>query len=324
MRRPDSLRYARQRGVALITVLLVFAVVAVIAAEMLRRSQLTLRSVDNLIEARQAWYYALGGEALARQILALDARSNRGDRDSLDEPWALAGEQPPFEIEGGAIKLEIRDLQGRFNLNSLVDADGNAFEPALPRLKQLFAGLGVDARLAGQWRDWVDRDQNAQPDGGEDAAYPRYRTAAGPEADVSALRLLRDMQPEQFERTEPHVAVLPADALLNINTADGAVLRALTPIISAHASQILARQREGGFADLAALEAVIGPGADLSGLSVSSGYFEAITTVQYGDRLLRLRSVLRRDQNSGAITVLSRSRTPIAATNATSTGNQDR
>jgi hypothetical protein len=50
--------------------------------------------------------------------------------------------------------------------------------------------------------------------------------------------------------------------------------------------------------------------------------------VKYGDRLLRLRSVLKRDQTSGAITVLSRSRTPIAATmatkNATSTGNQDR
>jgi general secretion pathway protein K len=315
----------RQRGVALITVLLVFAVVAVIAAEMLRRSQLTLRSVDNLIEARQAWYYALGGEALARQILALDVRSARGDRDSLDEPWALAADQPPFEIEGGAIKLEIHDLQGRFNLNSLVDADGSAVEgAALPRLRQLFAGLGVDARLAGQWRDWVDRDQLAQTDGGEDSAYPRYKTAGGPEVDLSALRLLRDMQPADFERIAPHVAVLPADALLNINTADGAVLRALTPIISAHASQILARQREGGFADLAALESLIGPGADLSGLSVSSRYFEAITTVQYGDRLLRLRSVLKRDQNSGAIAVLSRSRTPIAAATTAFTENQDR
>lgn len=309
--RPHPL--SRQRGVALITVLLVFAVVAVIAAEMLRRGQLNVRSVGNLLESRQAYYYALGGEALARQVLALDARNGRGGRDSLDEAWAKVAEQAPFEIEGGAIKVEIRDLQARFNLNSLVDVQGTPIEGvALPRLKQLFAVLGTDARLADQWRDWVDRDQIPQPGGAEDASYPNYKTAGGPEADISSLRLLRDMQPETFDKIAPHVAVLPPDALININTADATVLRALTPIISARASQILARQQQGGYANLGELAQVLGEGADVTGLSVNSGYFEVITTVQYLDRLLRLRTVLKRDQNSGAITVLSRSRTPLA------------
>ena len=308
--RPHPL--SRQCGVALITVLLVFAVVAVIAAEMLRRSQLNVRSVGNLIESRQAYYYALGGEALARQVLALDASNGRG-RDSLDEAWAKVAEQAPFEIDGGAIKVEIFDLQGRFNLNSLVDGQGVPVEGiALPRLKQLFAVLGVDARLADQWRDWVDRDQMPQPSGAEDASYPNYKTAGGPEADISSLRLLRDMQPEAFDKIAPHVAVLPPDALININTADATVLRALAPIIAARASQILARQQQGGYADLGELTSILGEGADVTGLAVNSSYFEVITTVQYLDRLQRLRSVLKRDQNSGAISVLSRSRTPLA------------
>lgn len=325
-RQSRSQRRFRQRGVALITVLLVFAVIAVIAAEMLRRSQLNVRSLGNLLESRQAYYYALGGEALARQLLALDVRNGHGNKDSLDEAWARAGEQAPFAIDNGAIKIEIHDLQGRFNLNSLVDAQGQPVEGRpLPQLKQLCAVLGVNARYAEQWRDWIDRDQLAQPGGAEDAAYPHYKTAGGPEADVSALRLLRDMQPEAFDQIAPHVAVLPPDAPLNINTADSAVLRSLPPIISTHASQIQARQRQGGYADLGELQQALGGSAEMTGLSVNSRYFEVITTVKYFDRLQRLRSVLRRDQNSGAITVLSRSRVPlVAAADTANRENQDR
>jgi type II secretory pathway component PulK len=45
-------RRGRQRGVALITVLLVFALATVVAAEMLRRSQLGVRSFGNLLASR--------------------------------------------------------------------------------------------------------------------------------------------------------------------------------------------------------------------------------------------------------------------------------
>ena len=316
----------KQRGVALITVLLVFAVVAVIAAEMLRRSQLNLRSVSNLIDTRQAYYYTLGGEALARKILALDVKNGHGKKDSLDEPWAKAKEQPPFEIENGAIKVEINDLQGRFNLNSVVDAQGQPSSGTeLQTLKQLFAAVGVDARYADEWRDWVDADQAALPTGGEDAAYEHYKTAGAAEADVSALRLLKGMKPEDYDKIAPHVTVLPKGALpvgdepatvttINVNTADSTVLRALGPIISAHASQIIVRQQQGGYASVAELQTALGAGADVAGLDVTSNYFEVITTVKYLERVQRLRSVLQRDQTSGAITVLSRSRIPFADT----------
>lgn len=314
-----TLRLSKQRGVALITVLLVFAVVAVIAAEMLRRSQLNVRSVSNLIDTRQAYYYTLGGEALARQLLALDVRNGHGNKDSLDEAWAKTAEQAPFEIADGAIKVEIHDLQGRFNLNSLVDANGLPIEEALGRFRQLLAALGLSARYADQWRDWVDRDQAAQPNGAEDAAYPHYKTAGGPEADVSALRLIKDMQPDDYDKLAEKVAVLPADALININTADSAVLRAYSPIMGAQIEQIKARQKQGGYADVTELQQAVGAGLNVAGLAVNSNYYEVITTVKYLDRFQRLRSVLKRNPTSGAITVLSRSRTPFVGPNESGT-----
>lgn len=302
---------SRQRGVALITVLLVFAIVAVIAAEMLRRSQLNLRSVSNLIDSRQTYYYAMGGEALARQVLALDVRNQKVDKDSLDEDWAKVGELPPFEIDNGAIKVEIHDLQGRFNLNSVVDKQGlPAAGDALFRLQQLFAAIGVDARYAGLWRDWVDCDQTGLGNCAEDAAYPDYKTAGAPEAEISALRLLRDMKPEDYDKIAPHVATLPPSTSININTADSTVLRALGPIIGGQASQIRSRQQRGGYADLAELQSLL-PDPDIAGLDVKSSYFEVITTVKYLDRVQRLRSVLHRDHTSKTITVLSRSHLPF-------------
>ena len=55
-----------QRGVALITVLLVVAIVTVVSAAMVARQQLSIRASSNQLQARQAWHYALGGEALAQ------------------------------------------------------------------------------------------------------------------------------------------------------------------------------------------------------------------------------------------------------------------
>ncbi|MFS6991957.1 hypothetical protein ABMZ18_23655, partial [Escherichia coli] len=54
-----------QNGVALITVLLVVAVVTIVCAGLIIRQQLAIRSSANQLHVRQAWHYALGGERLA-------------------------------------------------------------------------------------------------------------------------------------------------------------------------------------------------------------------------------------------------------------------
>src|SRR5690606_20516837 len=118
----------------------VFALAAVIAGTMLQRSHQLASVVGNQLNSRQAYYFALGGEALARQLLAADRRDN--EQDSLDEPWAALEQRHRFEVEGDRVAIEIRDLQGRFNLNNVVDESGAPRAEGVAQLRRLLQALG--------------------------------------------------------------------------------------------------------------------------------------------------------------------------------------
>lgn len=212
--------------------------------------------------------------------------------------------------------VAIVDLQSRFNLNNLVNEQG-APDPAMTAaLARLLARLGAPARLAAQWQDWIDADQQVGPDGAEDADYGGERRTAGmPEADVSALRLLRDIDAEAYDRIAPYVATLPPGTPLNVNTASAEALQSLSSIIDAGlAARIVARQARGGFKDVQEFILFVGGDAELAArVAVGSRHFEAIVTVRHGDHWLRLRSQLERDPASGDIAVTARHRMPLDA-----------
>lgn len=299
----------RQRGVALITVLLVFALVAVIATEMLHRSQLNLRSVGGLVESRQAYYYALAGEAYARQLLARDIVERNSTTDTLIEPWAQTKDQEPFPIDNGKLQIEIHDLQGRFNLNNVVDVQGLVQVDGVAQFRRLLQALQLNMNYASEWTDWVDRDQIRSSNGAEDADYSGYLTAGAPEADISALRLLHSMKPEDYAKLAPHVTVLPINnSKINVNTADVEVLS--TIMTTSQAAQVVARQQGGGYRSVDEIQP-----PPSSPIDVRSDYFEVVTTVNYANRWQRVRTVLQRSQSnpSGPVTfqVLSRVRSPL-------------
>lgn len=144
---------SRQRGVALITVLLVVAIVTVVSAAMVARQQLSIRATSNQLQARQAWHYALGGEALAQAILARDLRAGAtgepgasGEAAAVDhllEPWAQP--LPAFEIDQGEILVRIEDMAGRFNLNDLL-RDQQPNPAAVEQFRRLLLRLQISAR----------------------------------------------------------------------------------------------------------------------------------------------------------------------------------
>ena len=80
-----------QRGVALITVLLVVALVTVVCASLLLRQQLAIRSTGNQLLVRQAQYYAEGGELLASALLRRDLRGEQVDHLGESRPALRAG-----------------------------------------------------------------------------------------------------------------------------------------------------------------------------------------------------------------------------------------
>ncbi|WAJ36132.1 type II secretion system minor pseudopilin GspK [Pseudomonas sp. GOM7] len=303
-----------QRGVALITVLLVVAVVTVVCAGLIARQQLSIRSSANQLHVNQAWQYALGGETLAKAILQRDLR--RGDPrlpvDHLGEPWA----QPmsfPLD-EGGELRVRILDPSGRFNLNGLVRR-GQVNQLALQRFRRLLLRLQIDKPYAERLADWLDADSEPLgSQGAEDNQYllatPPYRAANRSLTDASELRLLLEMDEADYRRLLPFVTALPSEVALNVNTASALVLSSLADGLDGNAATALvaARGREG-FASLAAFTAqpmLAGLGTGIGqGVAVGSNHFEVISEVSLGERRVVLRSLLQRS-NDGQVSVLAR------------------
>ncbi|MBC9250105.1 general secretion pathway protein GspK [Pseudomonas alcaligenes] len=301
---------SRQRGVALITVLLVVALVTVVCAGLILRQQLAIRSTGNQLAVRQAQYYAEGGERLAQALLRRDLQTGDVQVDHPAEAWAKPLLSFPLD-EGGELHLRIEDLAGRFNLNSLA-AGGEAGELALLRFRRLLQQLQLNPAYAERLPDWLDTDQEAAGSGGaEDDQYlllkPPYRTGPGRIIEVSELRLLLGMSEADYRHLLPFVSALPVAVELNINTASLPVLACLGEGIPTSTLKALieGRGRTGYRDNSAFLQALTAYDVNPQGLTVGSRYFRATTEVTLGERRQVLVSYLQRG-NDGRVRVTAR------------------
>jgi general secretion pathway protein K len=310
----------RQSGVALITVLLVVAIVTVVCAGLIARQQVSIRNSANQMLQRQAWQYALGGEALGESLLLRDLRAKGADpQNPVDHPledWAKP--LPVFPVDNGEIAVRIEDLAGRFNLNSLVQ-DGHPDRQAVERFKRLLERLQIDQPYAERLVDWLDADQEPTGEhGAEDNQYllalPPFRSAGREMRDASELRLLQGMTEAYYRVLTPYVVALPAKTPLNVNTASALVLSCLSDRLDPGSAQALVNGRgREGYRDVRAFldqQALAGSGVRASGLAVGSRFFRVTSEVRLAERRLLLTSVLFRDAKQ--VRVLHRDQSPPA------------
>jgi len=230
-RRPTPIR-VRQRGVALITAVLIVALATILAVNIGFNGFLDQRRSATRFALDQGLQVALGAEAWAADTLRRDAMQS-GKQDTLTEEWATP--IPPIPIEGGEVAGYLEDMQGRFNLNSLVMRQGNDFVPdpaAVRRLERLLEILELEPKWAGIIADWIDSDGQAGfPDGAEDSVYtsqaPPYRTAEMPITRASELLALAEFGIDRYRRLEPFVTALPIGTPINLCTASPELLDAL-------------------------------------------------------------------------------------------------
>jgi general secretion pathway protein K len=321
---------ATQRGVALVTALLVVSVVTVAAVAMATRQHIDVRRTGNLIHGEQAYDYALAAESWARVILRRDLQDN--DYDSLADDWATA--LPPLAVEGGQVDGAVEDLQGRFNLNNLVDAGTAAagekgrigtrdIDANIAYYKRLLDLLGLEPALADALADWLDADGNVRfPDGAEDEYYllmeRPYRAANRLLVSVSELRLVKGYDQQAMELLLPHVTVLPGETSINVNTATPIVLQALNPELNeSDVSALILDRGENGYEninDFLSHNSLAGLELDVD-VDVTSDFFRVLTDVMIGNSRVQLESLLERlQQGSAASTrIVSRTRTRIRA-----------
>jgi general secretion pathway protein K len=298
-----------QRGVALITAVLVVAIGTMIAVNLMWQGTLDLRRAEAALAADQGLLYVQGAEAWAADVLRQDLVDSP-DSDHLSEQWAI--ELPPLPVEGGAISGRLEDLQGRFNLNNLVAADGQEDPFARQQLERLLLHLELDPGLAGAVVDWIDPDTELRfPTGGEDVAYvdqdPPYRTANSMITSASELMAIEGFDRETYVRLAPYVAALPTGTKLNVNTASDVLLATLSDDIDLATAGYLLDERAGAeFIDIeATFSGLVEPDV-LEEIDGVSEHFLLTATVALGSNQLTMRSVLQRDR-SGITRALFRS-----------------
>jgi len=292
----------RQRGVALITALVVVAIAAGIAVAIAWQTNLDTRRTANLVQGDQAMEYALGAEAWAEQILARDARKKPGVT-AFDQTWAQ--QLPPLPVDGGEIQGKIEDLQGRFNINSLATAQGQGQNPAqaLQQFQRLLLALGQDPTLASAVQQWFTGTPSGASDATDDyysRLQPPYLTA-GPGSSmqsVSELLLVKGITPAVYAQISPYLCALPAGAAtpVNINTASGPVIESLDSHVTADiASQVIGER--GSTALKSSPQAFTAIPITPANMGFDSNYFLLTVVAKIGSTHVTLYSLLYRNNN---------------------------
>ncbi|WP_312408181.1 type II secretion system minor pseudopilin GspK [Pseudomonas rhodesiae] len=216
---------AKQRGMAIISALLIAAVVAVIAAGLLTRQRVFTRSLEAEQLRIQGQWLLLGALEDSRQRL-WEARQ-KDVLTRLDQPWARA--------QKGLFEGRLEDEQGKFNLRNLVNR-GRPDAEQVQNFERLCGLIGVDGALSRRISQRViaSYDQTEQP-----AKYPMLRG-------LDDLSSVEGLDPLLLQRMQGFISVLPGVTWVNGNTARAEVLSAVVPGLSLSQAQALVAERDGG------------------------------------------------------------------------------
>jgi len=220
----------RERGVALLVAILLVALATVIAASLAYHNAMTARRTIGAFDYDQALLVTEGTEAFAAYGLQQTFRNQPSQIDP-EQPWA----QPigPISVSPGVtLEASLEDLQGRFNLNSVVGSDGTTVNTQqLQAFRELLTLVGLKPQWADDWVNWIDKSPTpAVADAPAASAYlemdPPYHTPNLPVTSASELLALPNFGRARFERIAPYVTALPVGTALNTCTASPQVLDA--------------------------------------------------------------------------------------------------
>lgn len=287
---------ANSRGAVLISAILLVALAASIAIFIAAQQSLWLRQVENLTARAQAGVLARAGIDLARDWLA-------SEKSSLDKAsgadWSL--KLPALPVESGYLTGELRDQQGRLNLNNIVV--NGAPSPDYAALGRLFVLLGLDPTPLAALRDWLDSDEEVSPGGAESQAYlardPAYRSANQPLTSIESLYRVAGFDAKIIDSIRPYVTVLPARVQLNLNTAPAEVLAARFDLPLTDAKTLVLSRDQARFTSLADFVARVPPPqrdkiTEQGTLTMTSEYFLAIARTELANANVAYRALLQR------------------------------
>lgn len=299
-----------ERGAALLTVLLIVAVMAVISATALDRLTLSVRVAGNAARMDQARAFTLAAEALAvRRIDALVRRD--AAQLSLAGDWM--GRDFVLPLPGGSAVAQVYDGGNCFNLNSLgAETSGKGWTTrplAVAQLARLLESLGISLSeaqpIAAAAADWIDSDSISAASGSEDSVYrgraPSMLPANRPMADASEFSVVAGVTPRIYNLAKPWLCALPVSEMsaVNVNTLrpQQAPLLAMLmpaqagsgPVLPAQLRVVLAQRPADGYGSVyrfwqqPALRGLSPPPDAADQVRVTTRWFRLVTSVRMGD-----------------------------------------
>lgn len=313
----------QQQGIALITILVMVALASIIAATIVKRQYLIADNTSFLMRQNQALQYSQSAEYFLSELLIQDAK-NSPEADYLQESWAQP--LPPFPVDGGVVSGRLEDLSGKFNLNSLLQANGEPNPNTRKVFENLLVRVGLPAELSQSVIDWQDaNDQTSGAMGAESQYYQSlgqsYLAANRMFSSIEELKLVRGFEGANYTRIAAYISALPAiDTKVNINTAPALLLASLDEKLGVNTVQQMITAKQAKFEHFSTVTALLtqDPFTQLSPESktlannvfdVKSAYFKAQIEVVFDERKRQMSSYLMRKNQQ--VFVYSRSLAPF-------------
>ena len=241
-----------QRGVALLTILLLVVSITVVAGAMLASQKIAIRRSGLLFDQNQLSQDINAGQQLAITMIRADDKLN--DTDSEQDIWAQP--LPPYLLANHSISIELRDEASRFNINNLYQ-NGAVDSNALAIFQRLLTQLNLESDIAIAILDYQDTDSDVYQDGGDESVVYSQQTSGSASktlpnqalVSIDQLQEIRGVNAEVLAALRPYITTVPYYLPINVNTAspvllaaliDGATSQQMQGLVDTRAKQALA------------------------------------------------------------------------------------
>jgi general secretion pathway protein K len=316
-----SFRWQRQRGVAVVTALLLTTLAVTIVTSLFWLQQVQVRSMENQRLQLQTRWIVRGALNFSRLILFQDFL-NSGAVTKANAAWAtpleetrlddyVERERRETEDYNATLSGRLIDAQSRYNLTNLATARTITPEE-VAIFQRLLTNLQLDSGLAQAVAKLVASAQQVTA-----AATGTGTATTTPSAGAEPMELVRvedllavsGFTPQAVERLRDFVIILPQYTKVNVNTAPAEVLSALSTSLPIADAAVLVNQRKQGMFYRSEDEYKAVPQITAAThrptvtVDVKSSYFLAYTRVQLDRAALDSVSLLQRASN-GTSTVV--------------------
>jgi type II secretory pathway component PulK len=260
-----------ERGVALIIVLLVTALLIALIFEFAYGTRISLRATINFRDSERAYYLARSGVNLVSLLLSDNLKKGK-PQDQLEGEKNVSNE---LGFSDAQLDVRWEDEGGKIDVTTLTKGS-----TGYSRLSALFEIQGINRDRLDQIAEW------------QQSEFRRF---------YLITELHQFLSDEEFGKIQNFVTTAPVTQI-DVNTSSAPVLQSIG-ISSGMAAMIVERRKAQPFTDPAEINNFLGPtGAMIAGqLSTTSNYFKVYSFATVGGYTKQIEAIIqRRGDGTGA------------------------